>query len=141
MNVMHEVYAKDILAGVRRSMIRDIDVRDYSAVIVSEMHRLLDACDIEKSGDGDERDDYTTQLVDKFVVFVACSKASVGGSMADYCASNALSGIRGYRLRLHDDEEANRILHEMRVEFHRTALYPSRMFGEVSRAGIPIGRH
>jgi hypothetical protein len=104
------------------------------------MWRLLDSCDIEKY-DGDDTDAYTHHLVDKFVGFVACGKIPLGGSAADYCSANALEGVKGYRLRLHDDAEANLILHEMRREFHAHALDPRRMFAETSAAGIPIGRH
>ena len=139
MSASNEGYAKDILAKVYKAMAKDLDVKDHTETVVSEMGRLLESCDIEKAAD--PRDDYTTQLVDKFVVFVACSKIPLGGSASDYCAMNALDGVAGYRLRLHDDAEANGILHEMRVQFHRHALDPKRMFGEVSRAGIPIGRH
>lgn len=141
MGAMNEIYAEDILDSVHRAMSLDIDVRGHAGVIVKEMWRLLDSCDIEKMDDADDRDDYTTQLVDKFVSFVACGKIPLGGSAAEYCGENALKGTHGYRLRLHDDEEANLILHEMREEFHARAWEPGLMFAVVSRAGIPIGRH
>lgn len=137
---MSKEFKRDILEGVRIEMAKDGDVGIHTQRIVNEMARLLDACDIEKKDDDDERDEYTDQLVDKFVGFVACGKIPLGGSAADYCSMNALSGVRGYRLRLHDDEAANLILHEMRVEFHKRAWEPRRMFFVVSRAGIPIGR-
>jgi hypothetical protein len=141
MGATHELRSKEILTGVRDAMSKDIDVHEHTARIVNEMWRLLDACEIEEAEEGDAWDEYTMQLVDKFVVFVACSKIPLGGSAADYCASNAMEGVLGYRLRLRDDEEANGILHEMRVQFHKHALDPRRMFGEVKYAGIPIGRH
>lgn len=138
---MSKEFKRDILEGVRIEMAKDGDVGIHTQRIVDEMARLLDVCDIEKKEEGNERDDYTDQLVDKFVGFVACGKIPLGGSAADYCSMNALSGVEGYRLRLHDDEAANLILHEMRAEFHKRAWEPKRMFAEAKRAGIPIGRH
>lgn len=140
MSTHRETYTTDILTGIHRAMAADVDVREHTDKVVSEMRRLLGSCDIEKA-DGDGLDDYTVQLIDKFVGFVACGKIPLGGSASDYCAMNALEGVKGYRLRLRDDEGANLILHEMRKEFHAHALDPRRMFAEVSRAGIPIGRH
>ena len=128
-----------ILTATYTEMVKDPDVGEFAGSVADGMGRLLSVCDVEES-DG-ERDGYTSNLVGKFVVFVLCPSVGLGGSLADYCASNAHRATRGYRLRLMDNAEANEILHEMRVGFHAYALEPRRMFGEASSAGIPIGRH
>lgn len=128
-----------ILIAAYTEMVKDPDAREFAGKVADGMRRLLSSCDIEEAGEG--RDGYTSNLVGKFVAFVLCPSIGLGGSLADYCASNAHRATRGYRLRLMDNAEANEILHEMRVGFHAHALNPRRMFGEASRAGIPIGRH
>lgn len=81
MGTMRELHYKEILTGVRDAMDRDIDVHEHTATIVGEMWRLLDACEIEKTEEDSERDEYTMQLVEKFVSFVACSKIPLGLSL------------------------------------------------------------
>lgn len=129
----------NILRNTTFNMLADCDVRQATDAIVCGMERLLAECDVEELPAG-EADEYTRELVDAYIGFVAAWSAEIGGSDADYCADNATLATVGYRLRLRETAGADEILHEMRVGFHRSALNPGRMFGRMSRAGIPIGR-
>ena len=129
---------RDALLGIRFEMLRDYDVREHADAITGSMRRLLDHCDLT----ADEQDEYTSQLVDKFILFSATRlRCEIGGSRSDYCSSAALRGLGDMSIRLRDDDEAKLILHEIRKGIWESAIDPRRMFWELSQAGVPIHRH
>lgn len=130
---------EEITNGTYAAMMADCDVSHASGAIARHMRRLADACDIAPRKAG-ERDEYTASLVDAYIGFVAAPANDIYGSNADYCASNAMTGVGGYRLRLRETAEADEILHEIRVGIHATALEPRRSFWVLSKAGVPISR-
>ena len=127
----------DILQKTMRLMREDCDVSHASLAICDGLAALLEVCDVERI---EQEDPYTRALVDAYVGFVVAHKHGVHGSNADYCATNATSGISGYRIRLRDPPDADALLHDLRVGIHANGLNPRRSFGVLSRAGVPIGR-
>ena len=129
-----------IINKAYEAMVGDGDVGYAADTIARHLRRLLDACEISEKSNGEGRDEYTIHLVDAYIGLVAAPSHEIYGSAADYCAQNALSGFRGYKVRLTETAEADEILHEIRVGIYTVALEPRRMFGAISRSGIPIGR-
>ena len=124
---------------------------DYDAdVIVDDVEqtigRLFDCCHVspdmgyDPCSSSPRIDEYTKALVNYAIIFIAVGD-KLSSSCSDYCASDCIRGFLGYKLRLRDDDAANALLHDLRVGLHAHALYPSREFGVLSKAGVPIGRH
>ena len=129
----------DIKSATYLAMLRDRDVSYLAGRMEHGMDVLLSACDVTPM-DEDDDDDYTRALVEQYFSFVAAEEAGIGGSEADYCASNACTGTRGYRIRLRDCPETDEILAKMRDGISKRALYKDREMGALSAAGVPIYR-
>lgn len=134
-----EERVSEIKSATYLAMLRDCDVAYLAGRIEHGMDGLLASCDVTPLAEG-EKDDYTQVLVEQYILFVAAREAGIGGSESDYCASNALTGMRGFRIRLRECPETDEILAKMRDGIASTALYKDREMGALSEAGIPIYR-
>ena len=146
MNIMNA--KKAIMHGAIGSCYGDADY-DADAIIddvEQTITRLLDCCDVDidmgcdPCSSSPKIDEYTKALVNYSIIFIAVDN-KLSSSCSDYCASDCIRGFLGYKLRLRDDDAANALLHDLRIEIYAHALYPSREFGVLSKAGVPIGRH
>jgi len=129
--------ADEIVSKTMANMLRDCDVRNLAHAVCDGMEELLASCEIQTT---DGEDAYTDALVDAYIGFAVAPRWEACGSLANYCATNAVRATCGYRLRLHDDANADELLHGIRVGIHATGLNPRRSFGTLARAGVPIGR-
>lgn len=137
----HTELSNELAGKIHMKTLRDGDITEFAGEMQDGMTRLFACCEIIE---GDEHDNYTAQLVDGYVLFSVCPlRCHIGGSRADYCSSAARGPLirEGISLRLLDTDEANDILHEIRVGIWKHGTHPREMFGLLHRAGVPIGRH
>lgn len=140
----HSELSEELAGRIFVKVLRDFDICEFADIVRNGMLRLFACCEIAEGEEWEVPDNYTMQLVDDYVLFSLCPiRCEVGGSLADYCSTAAMAPIirESISLRLLDTDEANDILHEMRVGIWKHAVRPREVFGLLHHAGVPIGRH